>query len=125
MCIEPPKLFRRRYGREPGPGELESLTLATRGAKSAACSDGVNAAWRALGEEHGLTPARSEEAVQRLGAATGDANVDIAKGAAREVTRERSMITPRELRAKAYELSAGVCRPAQADRLDRGACALR
>ena len=27
------------------------------------------------------------------------------------------MITKRELRAKAYELSAGVCRPADADRL--------
>jgi len=27
------------------------------------------------------------------------------------------MITERELRAKAYELSAGVCRPAEADRL--------
>ncbi|MGH2903127.1 MAG: AAA family ATPase [Solirubrobacteraceae bacterium] len=34
-----------------------------------------------------------------------------------EVTRERSMITARELRAKAYELSAGVCRPEEADRL--------
>ncbi len=33
------------------------------------------------------------------------------------MTRERSTIDERELRAKAYELSAGACRPAEADRL--------
>ena len=35
------------------------------------------------------------------------------------------MIDDRELRAKAYELSAGVCRPEEADRADRGAGAQR
>jgi ATP-dependent exoDNAse (exonuclease V) alpha subunit len=34
-----------------------------------------------------------------------------------EATREGSTITERELRAKSYELSAGVCRPADADRM--------
>lgn len=109
-------LFRQRYGREPRPGELDSLTLGTRGSKSAADSVDVNAAWRALGSEHDQTAARSEElfhdqSLQR------EPNVDLAGELLAEVTREQSMITERELRAKAYELSAGVCRPAEADRL--------
>ena len=110
------QIFRRRYGREPRPGELESLTLATRGAKSAACSADVSAAWRALGSEHGLTPARSEELFNDWGLRQ-DPSVNMRRELLVEVTRERSMISSRELRAKAYELSAGVCRPAQADRL--------
>jgi conjugative relaxase-like TrwC/TraI family protein len=55
-------LFRQRYGREPGPGELDSITLSTRGSKTAASPEEVNAAWRALGEEHNQSAQRSEEA---------------------------------------------------------------
>ena len=55
------QLFRGRYGREPRPGELDSLTLGTRGSKSAAPSTDVSAAWRALGSEHNQTAQRSEE----------------------------------------------------------------
>jgi hypothetical protein len=110
------RLFRQRYGREPRPGELDSLTLGTRGSKSAAPSTDVNAAWRALGAEHDQTAARSEEIFHDW-SLHGDPNVELAKELLAEVTKERSMITERELRAKAYELSAGVCRPADADRL--------
>ena len=109
-------LFRQRYGREPKAGELGSLTLGTRGSKSAAPSTGISAAWRALGAEHNQTAARTEELFHDWGL-RGEPNVDLRKELLAEVTREHSMITERELRAKAYELSAGVCRPAQADRL--------
>jgi conjugative relaxase-like TrwC/TraI family protein len=109
-------IFRQRYGREPRPGELDSLTLGTRGSKSAAGAFEVNAAWRALGAEHNQTAARTEELFHDQDA-RGERTVDLAGELLIEVTRERSMITERELRAKAYELSAGVCRPADADRL--------
>jgi conjugative relaxase-like TrwC/TraI family protein len=109
-------LFRQRYGREPGPGELDSITLSTRGSKSAAPPEEVNAAWRALGEEHNQSAKRSEEAFHDWGL-RNDSNIDLAKELLANVTRESSMINTHELHAKAYELSAGVCRPADADRL--------
>ena len=109
-------IFRQRYGREPGPGELDSLTLSTRGSKTAAPPEEVNAAWRALGEEHNQTARRSEEAFHDWGLHNGP-NIDLAKELLANVTKEASMITTHELHAKAYELSAGVCRPAEADRL--------
>jgi conjugative relaxase-like TrwC/TraI family protein len=109
-------LFRRRYGREPRAGELGSLTTGTRGSKSAADKVDVNDAWRAVGEEHGLT----KEQVQRLfdgRRIDSRPTVDLAKELLSEAVQERATITERELRAKAYELSAGVCRPAEADRV--------
>jgi conjugative relaxase-like TrwC/TraI family protein len=109
-------LFRQRYGREPAPGELDNLTLATRGGKSVAAVIDVNAAWRALGEEHHQSLTRSEELFNDRNI-DNQPRVDLGKELLSEVTKERSMITERELRAKAYELSAGVCRPAEADRL--------
>jgi conjugative relaxase-like TrwC/TraI family protein len=110
------RLFRRRYGREPRAGELGSLTTATRGSKSAADRLDVDAAWRAVGEEHGLGADRvsglfSEHPVER------DPHLDLRAELLEEVTRERSTIEGRELKAKAYELSAGVCRPGEADEL--------
>ena len=109
-------LFRQRYGREPGPGELDSLTLSTRGSKTAATTVEVNNAWRALGEEHSQTARRSEEAFHDWGLHR-DPNIDLRKELLENVTQEASMITTHELHAKAYELSAGVCRPAEVDRL--------
>ncbi len=47
--------FRTRYGRDPRAGELGSITQATRGTKTQAQTVNVDAAWRAVGEEHGLT----------------------------------------------------------------------
>ena len=44
-------------------------------------------------------------------------SVDLRAELLEEVTRERAMIEDRELRAKAYELAAGVCRPEEADQL--------
>ena len=110
------RLFRQRYGREPRAGELGSLTTSTRGGKTAAGRIDVNDAWRALGEEHGLTGKRAE-ALFEARTISSRAGVDLRGEVLAGVTRERSMIAERELRAKAYELSAGVCRPAEADRL--------
>jgi len=109
------KTFRQRYGREPGHGELDSLTLSTRGSKSAAPPAEITAAWRALGEEHGQTAQRSEELFHDWG--LHNKPVDLREELIAEVTKDRSTINTHELHAKAYELSAGVCRPAEADRL--------
>jgi conjugative relaxase-like TrwC/TraI family protein len=110
------QIFRQRYGREPRAGELDSLTLGTRGSKTAARSTDVNATWRALGSEHNQTAQRSEELFNDWGL-RNEPKVDLSEELLKEVTRESAMITERELRAKAYELSAGVCRPEEADRV--------
>lgn len=100
----------------PRTGELGSLTIATRGSKSAAERTDVDAAWRALGEEHGLGADRaeglfSEHPQERQG------HVNLRSELLAEVTRERATIEERELRAKAYEIAAGACRAAEADEL--------
>jgi conjugative relaxase-like TrwC/TraI family protein len=110
------RVFRQRYGREPRAGELDGLTLGTRGSKSAVSSVEVNAAWRALGAEHNQTERRAEELFNDWGL-RNEPEVDLSQELLKEVTRESAMITGRELRAKAYELSAGVCRPEEADRV--------
>ena len=110
------RLFRQRYGREPRAGELGSLTIATRGSKSAADHLDVNEAWRAVGGEHGLSAERSEQLFDERSISNQE-SVDLRAELLEEVTRERATIDDRELRAKAYELSAGVCRPAEADLL--------
>ena len=78
------QIFRTRYGREPRAGELDSLTLATRGSKSAAPSTDVNAAWRALGAEHNQTAQRTEELFNDWGL-RNEQNVDLAKDLLAEV----------------------------------------
>ena len=110
------RLFRQRYGREPRAGELGSLTIATRGSKSAADPLDVNEAWRAVGEEHGLSGERTERLFEER-AISNRESADLHAELLEEVTRERAMIEDRELRAKAYEVCTGVCRPAEADRL--------
>lgn len=109
------RAFRQRYGREPRAGELGSLTTATRGSKSVADPIDIGAAWRAVGEEHGLGADRAEALFEcALGS---EKPVDLRAELLAEATRERATISERELRAKAYELAAGACRPDQADRL--------
>jgi conjugative relaxase-like TrwC/TraI family protein len=115
------RAFRERYGREPRAGELGSLTVETRGSKTAASAVDVNQAWRALGEEHGQTRQRAQELFNDRALATGT-RVDLRRELLEALTEQRSMVTERELRARAYELSAGVSRPADADRLISGLC---
>lgn len=110
------RAFRQRYGREPQAGELGSLTLETRGSKTAAATVDVNQAWRAVGEEYGQTRERTEELFNDRTVAT-ESQVDLRRELLAAATEQRAMITERELRARAYEVSAGVSRPAEADRL--------
>jgi conjugative relaxase-like TrwC/TraI family protein len=73
--------FRERYGREPRAGELGALTVATRGTKTMAPAVSVDAAWRAVGEEYGL----SHEQAQSL--FTGDRQLAGAQSHRRAGTR--------------------------------------
>jgi conjugative relaxase-like TrwC/TraI family protein len=109
--------FRRRYGREPEPGELDSFTLKTRGPKSTAAEQDINRAWRAIAQEYDLTSDRADGLFNDRPHALKEEVVGLAKELLVEVNRDRSMITTSELNAKAYELSASVCRPAEADQL--------
>jgi conjugative relaxase-like TrwC/TraI family protein len=109
-------LFRQRYGREPRAGELGSLTVKTRGSKSAASHLDINRAWRAFGSERGLSTEQNERLFNDRNIEQ-HTTVDVRKDLLKEVTREHAMIDTHELKAKAYELSAGVCRPAEADQL--------
>ena len=110
------RLFRQRYGREPRAGELGSLTTRTRGSKSSAPAVDINKAWRAVGAEHGLTTDYVEGLFNSRKVEQQPA-IDLKQELLAEVTKERSMINDHELKAKAYELSAGTCRPADADKL--------
>lgn len=110
------RIFRQRYGREPRAGELGSLTTNTRGSKSAADRVDANEAWRAVGEEFGLNQKRAERLFDER-SITKQTEVDLRRELLDAVTSERSMISTRELRAKAYELVAGACRPMEADKL--------
>jgi len=109
------QIFRTRYGREPRAGELDGITLGTRGSKSAAARAAIDAAWRALGEEHGLSQSRPDGLFSDR--TRHREEVDLRGELLAEVTSERAMITERELRAKAYELSAGAARPGDAAQL--------
>ena len=111
------RVFRQRYGREPKAGELGSLTVSTRGTKTAAGRVEVDGAWRAIGEEHGLDARVSEGLFRDRPIEHKGHEVDVRDELLREVTRERSMVAERELRATAYEVSAGACAPARADLL--------
>jgi conjugative relaxase-like TrwC/TraI family protein len=110
------RAFRTRYGRDPRACELGSLALNTRGTKAMTAVVDVDAAWRAVGEEYGL----SRERVTELFAAERflegpQSSRDLAGELLQDVTRERAIVSERDLRARAYELSAGVSHPSEAD----------
>jgi conjugative relaxase-like TrwC/TraI family protein len=114
--------FRERYGRDPRAGELGSITVATRGGKSIASEVSVNAAWQAVGEEYGLSQEQAQSLFTGIDhslaqSLTGEQARDLAKDLVRDVTKERSIVRERDLHARAYELSAGVCQPGEADKL--------
>ena len=113
------RLFRQRYGREPRAGELGSLTTATRGSKSAADRLDVNERVEGGGRGARAEPGARRGAVRASARSPAGESVDLRAELLGEVTRERSMIDERELRAKAYELAAGACRPRRGRRADR------
>ncbi len=109
--------FRDRYGRDPKAGELSALTVQTRGTKTHAASPEVAAAWRAVGAEHGLSQTEAERLFaerERTQAPAVSPGRDLARELLGHATRDRSMVTERELHAQAYELAAGVMHPSDA-----------
>jgi conjugative relaxase-like TrwC/TraI family protein len=112
--------FRTRYGRDPRGGELGALTVGTRGTKAIAAAVDVDAAWRAVGEEYGL----SRERVAELFAAErflerSQSPRDLARELTQDVTRKSAIVSERDLRARSYELAAGIARPSEADAVVR------
>jgi ATP-dependent exoDNAse (exonuclease V) alpha subunit len=107
------RAFRTRYGRDPRAGELGSITVATRGTKTQAVAVNVDEAWRAVGEEYGLT----REATHALYEAGREpsAERDLRRELVADVTKDRATVSDRDLRARAYELAAGVAHPREAD----------
>ncbi|HWG08237.1 MAG TPA: MobF family relaxase [Solirubrobacteraceae bacterium] len=107
--------FRTRYGRDPRGGELGSLTQATRGGKTVTAAVDVDAAWRAVGEEYGLT----REALERMRTERSPQNdhAALAGELLRDVAKDHAVVSDRDLKARAYELAAGMCHPEQGDRV--------
>jgi conjugative relaxase-like TrwC/TraI family protein len=110
------RTFHSRYGRDPRAGELGSLTTGTRGTKTVSAPVDVDRAWRAVAEEYGLTREHAQSLFTTAERSQGEQR-DLARELLRDVTREHSTVSERDLRARAYELSAGVCHPSRADRV--------
>ena len=111
------RAFRDRYGRAPRAGELGALTVATRGTKTALHQVDVDRAWWAVGEEYDLGRDRAEAL---FGDRARHEDRPIAGELLGVLARDRSMVERRELDARALELSAGVMRPHDAQRVVAG-----
>ncbi len=116
--------FRTQYGREPNAKELASLTVGTRGSKSTLAPEKVDAAWRGVAAEYGLTREQAHNLFNgqtRTQATPARQAENPPPGFQRELmeglTAKSSMVSEREMYATAYELSAGVCHPSQAQDL--------
>jgi conjugative relaxase-like TrwC/TraI family protein len=113
------RAFRTRYGRDPRGSELGSITLATRGTKTVAATVDVDAAWRAVGEEYGLSRGRVRGLFNAEGTPDPERPTEQALPGELlgDLTREAATVSERDLRARGYELAAGVFHPSQADRV--------
>jgi conjugative relaxase-like TrwC/TraI family protein len=117
--------FRDRYGRDPRAGELGALTVSTRGTKTTAPAVSVDVAWRVVGEEYGLSREQAQGLFTGIDSAlaqsvTSEQARDLGQDLLCSLTSEHSMVRDRDLHARAYELAAGVCPPAHADRVVEG-----
>lgn len=114
--------FKAQYGREPNARELGTMTTGTRGTKSTMAPASVDAAWQAIASEHGLTHEQAHalfntpETTQPRDR-TQASSRGFAQGLVERVTEKSSMVSERELYAIAYEHSAGVCHPSEAQQL--------
>lgn len=97
--------FRDRYGRAPRAGELAGMSVATRGTKTVTAEVDVSAAWRAVGEEHGLERGRAEALFESC---QPEREPDVRGELLTELVAQRSMVTRQELEARALEIGAGV-----------------
>ena len=96
--------FRDRYGRAPRAGELAGMSVATRGTKTVTAEVDVSAAWRAVGEEHGLERGRAEALFESR---APERDPDVRGELLTELVAHRSMVTRQELEARALEVGAG------------------
>jgi conjugative relaxase-like TrwC/TraI family protein len=108
------RAFRTRYGRDPRAGELGSITVGTRGTKAQVAAVDVERAWRAVGEEHGL----SREQAQSL--YSGHQREPFSREAfgqalLADLTSHSATVSERDLRARGYELAAGKAHPRESD----------
>lgn len=108
--------FRTRYGRDPRAGELSSITLATRGTKTAVAQLDIDAAWRAIGAEHGLDRQAAQVLFEDRPVERDRrrAQTELREQLPGDLTEKAAIVSDRDLQARAYELAAGHCRPAQA-----------
>ncbi|MGA9284088.1 MAG: MobF family relaxase [Solirubrobacteraceae bacterium] len=113
--------FKANYGREPNARELGSLTTGTRGTKSTMSPGNVDTAWQATAGEHGLSREQAHGlfngSEQTLSPDQTAGESTLAGRLVERVTEKSSMVSERELYATAYELSAGVCHPGEAQEL--------
>ena len=106
------RVFRQRYGRDPrGAQELGALATRTRGTKAVTSAVEVDRAWRAVGEEYGLT---ADRAKTLFGDRALETQRDLGRELLADVCADRSTVSERDLWARAWELSAGASRPDQA-----------
>jgi conjugative relaxase-like TrwC/TraI family protein len=103
--------FRDRYGRAPRAGELAGMSVATRGTKTVTPEVDVSAAWRAVGEEHGLERGHAERLFE---SPMPEREPDVRGELLTELVAQRSMVTRQELDARALEIGAGAGPAAQA-----------
>ncbi len=108
------RAFRTRYGRDARAGELGSLTVATRGTKAELKAGEVDRAWKAVGEEHGL----SREQAQSLYTSRERelfSHERFGRALLGKLTEHSATVSERDMRARAYELIAGQAHPREAD----------
>ena len=108
------RVFRARYGRDPCAGELGSLTVTTRGTKAELKPGEVDRAWKAVGDEHGL----SREQAQSLYTARERepfSHERFGRALIGKLTEHSATVSERDMRARAYELIAGQAHPREAD----------
>ena len=86
--------FRTRYGRDPRGGRARLDHGRDVGTKTQAPRVNVDEAWRAVGEEYGLTRERAKSLYSFERDAPGDR--DLASGLLADVTRERSTVSDRD-----------------------------
>lgn len=106
--------FRSRYGRDPRGGEISSITVGTRGTKTIAAQVDVDAAWRAVASEHDLGAERAEQLFcgrQQLRSQSTTSLDQLPQDLLADLSANASMVSERDLRARAFELAAGLCRP--------------
>lgn len=108
------RAFRTRYGRDPRAGELGSLTVATRGTKAQLKVGEVDRAWKAVGEEHGLSRERAQHLYTNR-EREPFSRERFGRALVRELTKSSATLTERDMRARAYELVAGQAHPREAD----------